>query len=296
MIIESKMEKIGIVGFGVMGKVIANNLHKSGFGVLVYDINDDAIILAQKLGYTTYSSPKEIALNAKIIVLSLPNPKIVSDVVYSDKFSLLSAASKGSIIIDTSTVDAETTITNAKEAYAFGISYLDSPILGRPSAVGNWTLPIGGDIESIESVRHVLETFASNIISVGALGTGNTIKLLNNLMFGAINSITCEVFSLCKRQSVDPKLFFDTISKSGAATVSKLFNELAPKIIDNDFSPVFSINNLHKDVGLGMDMAMKSGIRLNISESGQQLNDLARREGFGDEDTSAIIKVLDKTK
>ena len=214
----------------------------------------------------------------------------------SYEFVVTVLASKGSIIIDTSTVDAETTITNAKEAYAFGISYLDSPILGRPSAVGNWTLPIGGDIESIESVRHVLETFASNIISVGALGTGNTIKLLNNLMFGAINSITCEVFSLCKRQSVDPKLFFDTISKSGAATVSKLFNELAPKIIDNDFSPVFSINNLHKDVGLGMDMAMKSGIRLNISESGQQLNDLARREGFGDEDTSAIIKVLDKIR
>ena len=290
------MEKIGIIGFGVMGKAIAKNLSESGYNVLVNDKSNEAINSAERKGYSTYLSPKEIALNSKKIFLSLPTPKAVSDIVFGKEFSLLPSASRGSIIIDTSTVDAETTITNSKQALDFGGSYLDCPILGRPSAVGNWTLPIGGDIEVIESVRNELETFASNIIPVGPSGSGNTIKLLNNLMFGAINSITCEVLSLCKSQSVDPKLFFDTISKSGAATVSKLFNELAPKIINNDYSTVFSINNLHKDVGLGIEMANKSGIKLNISESGQNLNELAISLNLGDEDTSAIVKVLEKIK
>ena len=288
------MDKIGVIGFGVMGKAIANCLDRSGYEVLVYDKSDSEASNAQKIGYSPCPSPGEIALKSKIIILSLPSPGIVLDVVSNDKNSILSTASKGSIIIDTSTVDAETSQINGIKAKALGVSYLDSPVLGRPSAVGKWTLPIGGDKKTIESVRHVLESFAANIISVGPLGTGNTIKILNNLMNGAINSITCEVFSLCKRQSIDPNLFFETISKSGAATVSKLFNELAPKIIENDFSPVFSINNLHKDVGLGIEMAMKSEMRLKISESVQELNEIAISEGFGNEDTSAIIKSLDK--
>ena len=288
------MEKIGVIGFGVMGKAIANCLDRSGYEVLVYDKSNSEASNAQKIGYSPCPSPGEIALKSKIIILSLPSPGIVLDVVSNDKNSILSTASKGSIIIDTSTVDAETSQINGIKAKALGVSYLDSPVLGRPSAVGKWTLPIGGDKKTIESVRHVLESFAANIIPVGSLGTGNTIKLLNNLMIGAINSITCEVFSLCKRQSIDPNLFFETISKSGAATVSKLFNEIAPKIIENDFSPVFSINNLHKDVGLGIEMAMKSEMRLKISESVQELNEIAISEGFGNEDTSAIIKLLDK--
>ena len=249
--------------------------------------------MQKKNGYTTFVTPKEIALNSKKIILSLPTPEIVLDVVSFNESSLLSSASKGSVIIDTSTVDADTTIKNAKNSLNCGIDYLDCPILGRPSAIGNWTLPIGGNIEVIESVRNELETFASNIIPVGPSGSGNTIKLLNNLMFGAINSITCEVFSLCKSQSIDPRLFFETISKSGAATVSKLFNELAPKIIDEDFSTVFSINNLHKDVKLGIEMANKSGVKLNISESGQNLNELAINLNLGEEDTSAIVKILE---
>ena len=288
------MEKIGVIGFGVMGKAIANSLERSGYEVLVYDKSNSEASNAQIMGYIPCMSPGEIALKSKIIILSLPSPGVVLDAVSNDKNSILSTASKGSIIIDTSTVDAETTQKNGIKAKALGVSYLDSPVLGRPSAIGKWTLPIGGDKETIESVRHVLESFATNILSVGPLGTGNTIKLLNNLMIGANNSITCEVFSLCKRQSIDPNLFFETISKSGAATVSKLFNEIAPKIVENDFSPVFSINNLHKDVGLGIEMAMKSEMRLKISESVQELNEIAISEGFGNEDTSAIIKSLDK--
>ena len=110
-------------------------------------------------------------------------------------------------------------------------------------------------------------------------------------MFGAINSITCEVLSLCKDQSVDLNLFFDTISKSGAATTSKLFLELGPKIINDDFSTVFSINNLKKDIQLGLDLSKESKSKLTISENVKKLTDLSISNGFGDEDTSAIFKI-----
>ena len=119
--------------------------------------------------------------------------------------------------------------------YIEGVTDLATALTGSFAKISITDMKtVVGDAARVKVYRRS-QSFAANIIPVGSLGTGNTIKLLNNLMIGAINSITCEVFSLCKRQSIDPNLFFETISKSGAATVSKLFNEIAPKIIENDF-------------------------------------------------------------
>ena len=289
-------ENVGLIGYGIMGKAIADKLIAKGYSVLVHDKSPEANSNARASGCAVLNAPKEIAMKAKVVLLSLPHPKNVVSVVRNGPDCLLAGTSEGTVLVDTSTVDAETSQANAKSAKKKGVGYLDCPVLGRPSAVGNWTLPTGGDIELIEVVRPVLETFAAKIIPVGPSGHGNNIKILNNLMFGAINSITCEVFSLCKQLGMEPRLLFETISTSGAATVSKLFNELAQKIIENDYSPVFSIDNLHKDVGLGIDMGLKSGLTLQISRSGQKLNTLARTAGFGNEDTSAIVKVFEGEK
>ena len=285
-------ENVGLIGYGIMGNVIAKKLLLKGYNVLVHDKNPEAISNAKVSGCIVLSTPKEIAKQAKVVLLSLPHPHNVVNVVRNGPDCLLAGASEGAVLVDTSTVDSETSQANAEAAKKRGVGYLDCPVLGRPSAAGNWTFPIGGDVEWIEVARPVLEAFAAKIIHVGPSGHGNNIKILNNLMFGAINSITCEVFSLCKNLGMEPRLLFETISSSGAATVSKLFNELAPKIIGNDYSPVFSIDNLHKDVALGIAMGLKSGMKLEISESGQKLNNLARTAGFGKEDTSAIFKIL----
>jgi 3-hydroxyisobutyrate dehydrogenase-like beta-hydroxyacid dehydrogenase len=195
--------------------------------------------------------------------------------------------------VDTSTVDPDTSKENAEISEQQGVGYLDCPVLGRPGACGNWTLPVGGNKRYLEIVKPILDTFASRIIPVGPSGYGNLVKLLNNLMFGAINSITCEIFALSQSLNMEPNVLFDTIANSGAGTVSNLFKELGPKIIDREFSPVFSIDNLHKDIALGIALATESGISLNISEIGQELNEKAQAAGLGQEDTAAVVKVYE---
>jgi len=287
----NKMENIGLIGYGVMGKAIAKKLMNSNYQVFVYDKNESELTIAKKKGCFTCSSPQDVSLKTKIILLSLPNPEIVLDVVGNENHGILNSASPGTIIVDTSTVDPETSKKNYSKSSLKKVEYTDSPILGRPEFVGNWTLVIGRNSIINNNLKNVLLTFASKIVDAGAIGNGNILKILNNLMFGAINSITCEVLSLCKDQSVDLNLFFDTVSKSGAATTSKLFLELGPKIINNDFSTIFSINNLKKDIQLGLDLSKKSKSKLTISENVKKLTDLSISNGFGDEDTSAVFKI-----
>ena len=286
-------ETVGLIGFGIMGAAIAPRLIDKGYTVLVYDISATAVSRARDAGCTVVETPAEIARQARVVLISLPKPEHVTEVVREGEHCLLAGAAEGAVIVDTSTVDPATSRQNAEVASKQGVGYLDCPVLGRPSACGNWTLPTGGDPQCIHIARPMLETFAAKIIPVGPSGNGNLVKLLNNLMFGAINSITCEVFALGERLGMEPKLLFNTISNSGAGTVSNLFKELGPKIIEREFSPIFSIDNMHKDVGLGIAMAHQIGMTLEFSESGQRLNNRARAAGLGQEDTAAVIKVYE---
>jgi len=153
---------------------------------------------------------------------------------------------------------------------------------------------VGGDKKDLEKVRKVLEILAAKIIYVGPSGYGNIVKLLNNMMLGAINSVTAEILAICTKLGMSPKVLYETIANSGAASVSNLFKELGPKILDRDFEPLFAIDLLHKDVRLGIQMAKQVGVPLFVSEANQRLNEMARLMGFGKEDTASIVKVYEK--
>lgn len=205
---------------------------------------------------------------------------------------LLSTATVGSLIVDTSTVDPGTTRANSEAAAAIGVGYLDAPVLGRPRGVGDWTLPVGGEEADLRRAEAVLGVIAARVVHVGPSGQGNTLKLLNNLMFGAINAATCETFALADRLGLDREAFFDTVVESGAATVSNLFRELGPKIIAGDFEPQFSVDNLEKDIGLGLALARTAGMTLDVGEAGQRLNRRAQAAGHGGQDTAAVVEVV----
>lgn len=143
--------------------------------------------------------------------------------------------------------------------------------------------------ECLERCRPVLETFAGNIIHVGASGTGNKIKLLNQLMFSAINAMTAEMMALAEHMGVSPRLVYETITASRAGTVSNLFVELGRNIVDQNYDePTFSIDLLCKDAGLAVRMAMENGAPTILGQCTRTINELARAQGFGSKDTSAM--------
>lgn len=286
---------VALIGLGVMGHAIAERLVGAGHDVRVYDVTADAKARAESAGCVFRESPAAAAHDAHTALLSLPGPQHVRDVVHDGADNLLGCMQPGTVIVDTSTVSPQSSRVNAADAARAGVGYIDSPVLGRPAAAGAWTLPVGGDEAHLASVEPILRTLAANIVHVGDVGAGNTVKLLNNLMFGAINSITCEVFALGEVLGIDTELFYRTVADSGAATVSNLFRDLGEKIITDDFTAVFSVDNLRKDVSLGVTMAREAGVELMISEQNLKQIELARDSGLGTEDTAAIVRFCRST-
>ena len=284
---------VGIIGVGTMGSKMAGGLINVGYTVFARDIDEVAEERARKLGAKVVNSPKEVAEYAEVILLSLPMPSDVKEVVLGED-GILKNLKGNHIIVDLSTVDPFSTQHNVEEAKKVDVGYIDAPVLGRPQKCGNWTLPVGGDKKDLEKSRKVLEVLAAKIIYIGPSGYGNIVKLLNNMMLGAINSITAEILAICTKLGMSSKVLYDAIADSGAASVSGLFKELGPKILDRDFEPLFAIDLLHKDMGLGIQMAKQIGVPLFVSEANQRLNEIAKLMGFGKEDTASVIKVYEK--
>jgi 3-hydroxyisobutyrate dehydrogenase-like beta-hydroxyacid dehydrogenase len=223
--------------------------------------------------------------------MSLPAPKQVFETLNA----ILEKLTPDHVIVDTSTVSPETSKEGARIVGTRGARYVDAPILGRPSAAGNWLLPSGGSEDAIEFARPALETFAKSSIRVGETGSGNAFKLLNQLMFSVINGVSAEVMALTEVVGIDKKAFYDVIANSSAATVSGLFKETGRRIVTGSYdNPTFTVELLCKDAALGIQMTKDFGVTPLIAGFVQMLNENAKGKGLGKEDTSAITKVFEE--
>jgi 3-hydroxyisobutyrate dehydrogenase-like beta-hydroxyacid dehydrogenase len=289
---NKEIKKVGLVGCGRMGKCMLESMRNGGFAVVAYDKFPAAAASAGEMGAEIVASPKELAQRADVIVMSLPGPVQLEEVLFGED-GLKKGLTSDHVVIDTSTVDPQTTRNNSSRVEETGAAYLDCPILGRPSATGKWMLPTGGNPDALEKVKPVLLTFAANAISVGPSGAGNALKLLNQLMFSCINGISSEVMAICDHVGIDKKVFYDTVASSSAATVSGLFREVGKSIVNDGFeTPAFTVDLLIKDAKLGLQMAKDADAPCVIAGNVQLYNEIAHAEGLGTQDTSALYKVF----
>lgn len=288
------IEKVGLVGCGRMGKCMLKSMLDGGFKVVAYDKFPAAAEGAKEMGAEIAATPEELAKAASVIIMSLPGPVQLDEVLFGED-GLKKGLTSDHVVVDTSTVDPATTRKNAAGVEETGAAYLDCPILGRPSATGKWMLPTGGNPEALEKVKPALLTFASDAIPVGDHGAGNALKLLNQLMFSCINAISSEVMAICDHVGIDKKVFYDTVASSSAATVSGLFREVGKSIVNDAFdTPAFTVDLLLKDAKLALQMTKDSDAPSVIAGTVQLYNEIAHAEGLGMQDTSALYKIFSR--
>ncbi|MBW2428507.1 MAG: NAD(P)-dependent oxidoreductase [Deltaproteobacteria bacterium] len=288
------MSNVGIIGVGVMGGAAAEKISQAGYKLWLYDVSPKLPALAAELEGVVVRRLDEIAAHCQIVLMFLPGPDQVKACVTGPD-GLLTQRKNSLDIVDLSTVDPGSTERMAKAAASAGMAYLDAPVLGRPSAVGNWALPVGGDAHALERCRPVLQLVARKIMHIGPCGSGNKIKLLNQMMFGAINAMTAEMMAVADNMGIAPKMLYETIAASQAGTVSNLFKELGLRIAADKFNhPTFSVDLLIKDVQLAIEMARQSGAAPILAETVEYLNRLAGSQGMGGLDTAVMWKCLRK--
>lgn len=282
------MTRVGVVGLGIMGRRIATTLANAGMSVTAFDVSQDAMDRARDAELLLEPSLADLAAKSDVVLLSLPTPAVVLDVV-----GQIQSTGHPVVVLDTSTIDPDTARACRDILVAVGMDYADCPILGRPDAVGQWTVPVGGSVDAAATATEVLAPLARAVLPVGEVGAASTIKVLNNLMLGTINAITAEVLLLAEAAGVDPGVFVDVVIDSGAASVSGLFTDAAARAVGGDFTPTFSLRLMHKDNRLALAMAESYGIPLIVGSAAQTLNTMALASGHGDEDSIAVLKALE---
>lgn len=279
---------VGVVGLGAMGRPMARALAARG-PVVAYDADPAARARVDVPGVEVVEDLLDVARRCNTVLLSLPSAAVVADVVAD-----LVPAAPGLLLLDTSTIGPEDSRRISAAAREEGSTYLDTPVLGRPEAVGGWTVPMGGPVSAYAAVAAVLEPVAARVVHVGEVGSAATLKVANNLMFSVINAVTAEALLLATAAGLDPGVFVDTVVDSGAATVSGLFRSIAPRAVDGDFAPTFSLDLVRKDNDLAVQLATSLGLDLQVGMAARDLHDRAVIAGHGAEDSIAVLHVLEE--
>lgn len=284
--------KIGVIGLGHMGKHYAINL-LAKYPTFVHDINKEAVEELFKLGAVPMSSAKELAKLCDIIITALPSPEVEANVV-AGKDGVLSGAKKGAIIISTGTVTHKTTLKLAKLAKEKGVDYLDAPVSGGETGAkaGSLTIMVGGDHEVFERAISVFRVLGKNIFHTGPLGTGNIVKLINNLLSLTNLVSLCEGMVLGVKAGADAKMLYEVIRHSTGRSQSfevKLPNQIAIR----NFEPGFTVDLAYKDLLLVHEMAQDCSVPLLLPSIALQIYAFARSKGLKDKDQTSIITLME---
>jgi len=287
------MASIGFLGLGTMGGPMARRLAAHGHTVTGYEPNARRAEQAKAGGVAPAASPARAAEAADVVLSSLPDVATVRR-AYLGEDGALAGARRGTLFVDVSTTDPQTWKDVAAAAAKRGVDCLDAPVSGGPAEAGNGKLIflVGGDAAVLERARPVLAVLGGEIHHIGPLGSGQVIKIVNNVMSVGNVVVAAEAMVLGVRAGLDPQKLFDILSTSGGR--SHHFLKRFPNVLAGDFTPYFGIGLSRKDVALGLGLAADFGLPLPVTSAVRQAYETAHAEGFGDLDMAGVIALYEK--
>lgn len=202
------MDTVGIVGLGVMGSNCAKKLMESGVPVAGYDPYPPAVKRASEAGVSMCGSPAELAGKAGVILMFVPGPAPTRKRSCSARAGSHPGAPEGTVVVNMSTVDPGVNIRMGEALAPKGIDFVDAPVMGSPSGVGSWAFALGGSDEALAKIKDVLLVLSGSeekLFHIGPLGHGNKLKLLNNMMLGAIDACAAETMALSRTHGSVPE-------------------------------------------------------------------------------------------
>jgi 3-hydroxyisobutyrate dehydrogenase len=292
------MAEVAFIGLGNMGGPMASNLIKAGHTVVVFDLSHAACDQLQGLGASVARSAAEAATGMDYVISMLPAGKHVATTYLGDG-GLLSMLDATTTVLDCSTIDAATARTVGAEAAERGIGFMDAPVSGGVAAAAAGTLAFmcGGDANTFEKARLILQDMGKNIFHAGRAGSGQVAKGCNNMLL-AIHMIgTSEALEMGARNGLDPKVLSEImLASSGRNWSLEVYNpypgvmETAPA--SNDYQPGFMVDLMVKDLGLAMEIAQQSEVDNVMGQLASTLYNAHQQAGNGQKDFSSILQKL----
>jgi 3-hydroxyisobutyrate dehydrogenase len=283
--------RVGFLGLGAMGAHMARNLHKAHLLTAVWNrTRPKALDLATELGCAAPASPAELARDTDIIVLCVSADADVLALIEA----LQPGLRAGQLVIDCSTVSAETARTVAKRLEGAGVEFLDCPVSGGVEGAREATLAImcGGSAASFTQAQPVLAAMGRTVSHFGAVGAGQAAKATNQIMCAGIIEAVSEAMAFAKANGLPLEKLVETLGKGAGS--SWYFVHRAPNMIRESYPPGFRVRLHAKDLGICHDMAATFGVQLPVVE--RMLAEYAQliEQGHGDEDISTCFRLKDQ--
>jgi 3-hydroxyisobutyrate dehydrogenase len=280
--------RVGFIGLGAMGSHMARNLHRAGLLSGVWNrTSEKASALAAELGVAAPATPAELATSSDALVLCVSADQDVLDVITA----LAPGLAPGALVMDCSTVSADTARSCAEILKARQAHFLDCPVSGGVEGARDGTLAImvGGAADAFERARPVLAALGKTITHFGPTGAGQAAKATNQIMCAGIIEVVSEAMAFAKAQGLPLDRVVETLGKGAGS--SWYFVHRAPNMVRGSYPAGFRVRLHAKDLGICRDMAARFGVTLPVVERmlGEYAELVAR--GYGDEDISATYRL-----
>lgn len=287
-------ETVGFVGLGNMGEPMCRHLLSGGYALCVYDTDPGAVA---RLGDTLarpVASPRQMAAEADVVILSLPNSEVVEEVVFGED-GLADGFSAGKILIDTSSSKPASTRAIASELATGRVEMLDAPVSGGVlrAEEGKLAVMVGGEGETFDRCLGFLRCFGERIFYVGEHGAGHLVKSLNNLLSATTLASAAEAVLLAERAGVDPKAFLEVINASNGRSYSTEV-KFPRYIVDRSFDDGFAVGLMHKDLRIALETAAEYAFPMLVGASVVQVWQAAVARGYADAGHTTIYSFLEE--
>ncbi|MGC0366549.1 3-hydroxyisobutyrate dehydrogenase-like beta-hydroxyacid dehydrogenase [Rhodococcus sp. 27YEA15] len=279
--------QLAFIGIGKMGLPMVERLIASGHDVKVHNRSSAAVEAAESRGASAAPSATAAAEGSELVLTALPTVDAVQ-AVYAE---LADNAAAGQVYIDHSTVDIGTNRFCAELVSARGAGFLDAPVSGGPAGAeaGSLTVMVGGDENDYQRALPAFESFGKTIRLCGPVGTGQAVKLVNQLLVGIHTAAIAEATVLGTALGADPKVVLDLVGSSFGGSV--MLSRNIPRFVSRDFSGATPVSLILKDLGIIRDEGDRVGVPLPLAEMVKQHFALADSQGWADEDMAALVKL-----
>lgn len=287
------LRKIGFLGLGTVGRHMAANLLKGHYSLSVYDSDPQVVAELVQLGAVAAATPKEVASDKDLVIVVRPEKIRLRPDLYGEN-GIFAGISPGTILADMGTHSLESTLEMAAEAEKHRLMFLDAPIWGTKehAANGLLTILVGGDASVISRCREALSLFGLNIVLVGGIGDGTRMKFVVNLVQAELMQALAEGLVLGEKLGLDSTKVLEVLESGGVG--SPLFNSKGRSIARGDFTRNLALKYVHEQLELVLEAAEEANLVLPGAECACRLYAQADQDGRGEEDYSAVIKVLRK--
>jgi len=291
------MQVVAFIGLGNMGGPMALNLQKAGFQVQAFDLNKDALAEVAAAGAVAAESAKAAVQGADFVISMLPAGKHVIG-LYQDVRSDIKA---GALVLDCSTIDAQSARHVGSLLADAGIAFIDAPVSGGVGGAkaGTLTFIVGGSAENFQRANDVLSAMGKNLFHAGEVGAGQIAKICNNMLLSVLMVGTSEALQLGVDNGLDPKVLSEIMLKSsGRNWTLELYNpcpDVQPNVpSSNNYQGGFMVDLMAKDLGLASECAQQSQSATPMGALARNLYVQHQRQGNGKLDFSSIFRFFSK--